>query len=66
MTENMKNRIQEYLAKDVRSTFFERITYQMECENDFRDLSFAQRYGETFKYILERISTPACDDVCSP
>ncbi len=61
MRKELKKMIEEYLSKDVRLTFYERLQYQMECEKMFESLSFAERYVQTFRYILNKISVPVHD-----
>ena len=45
----------------IRSYYDERLQYQMECEKMFESLSFAERYVQTFRYILNKISVPVHD-----
>lgn len=61
MQESLKKRVDTYLSKDTRSTFYERVQYLMECEEEYRRLPPAERYAETFYYILDHI-TPVLNE----
>ncbi len=57
-SEKMKARIDKWLAKDYRYTFYERITLLFESEHLFEHLPYAERYGKTLAYILGRMTVP--------
>jgi len=57
-SEKMQRRIDKWLAKDYRYTFYERITLLLETEHIFENLPYAERYGKTLEYILDRVTLP--------
>jgi len=57
-SEKMQKRIDKWLAKDYKYTFYERITLLFESEHMFEDLSYPERYGKTLEYTLDRVTLP--------
>ncbi len=58
----LSEKINNWLNKDYRETFYERVEYMMESEPLFKDFSHPIRYGKTMKYIMDRISVPVYED----
>jgi formate C-acetyltransferase len=54
--ERIAGSIEKWFEKDYRATFYERIDYLVESQRLFENLPFAVRYGETFEYILDRVT----------
>lgn len=62
MKNTLRQKIAGWLTKDYRMTFMERIHLLEESEKKFEHLPYALRYGETLRYILERVSLPVDND----
>lgn len=56
MAVNMKKKIDEWLRKDYRLTFMERVRLLIESEQKFKNDPPAICYGKTLEYILNNIS----------
>ncbi len=59
---SLQQRIDNWFEKDYRSTFMERVRLIAEMDSMFVDQPKAVRYGNTLKYMLERISQPVDQD----
>jgi len=57
-THGLEEKIDRILNKDYRETFFERIQYLLESEDNFSNLPYPLRYGSTLNYTLRKISIP--------
>ena len=62
VSDKVLRRIDEYLQKSSKYTFYERIELLEESEPLFRDDPYAIRYGKTLAYLLRGISTPVSGD----
>ncbi len=62
VSDAVRSRIDRYLKKSWRSTFWERIELLLESEPLFNSEPYAIRYGKTLEYILRGISTPVSAD----
>lgn len=58
MSPDLHEKISQWLEKDFRMTFMERVHLLLESEPLFKDEPYAVRYGHTLAYTLERISVP--------
>ena len=58
MRNEQKQNIIEWLGKDYRMTFMERIHLLLDSETQFEAMPYAIRYGETLHYILQNMSVP--------
>ncbi len=54
----LQNRVNEWLDKDYRYTFYERITLLEKSEPLYKEMSYPKRYANTLKYTLENMSLP--------
>ncbi len=50
---SLSSRIDAWFAKDVHSTFYERIELLMRSQPLYQHLPYAERYGKTLRYILD-------------
>ena len=58
ITDNLAERVDAWLMKDMHLTFYERIEELMRSEPLYKDLPYAERYGKTLRHILAHISVP--------
>ncbi|NLD35086.1 MAG: hypothetical protein GX653_09285 [Clostridiales bacterium] len=58
VSDKVLHRIDQYLQKSSKYTFYDRIELLEESEPLFRDDPYAVRYGKTLAYLLRGISTP--------